>query len=161
MTKAMVTKRKNIHRLLPQAPATGRWRKQEGTPCKVSVHPSMRPAPHEVGYLVVIGEQLDHNGFVFIGWAPADDRGLTDLLTFVQYGYPGPLVVKGFKAATPFQVGEIKKQIADYQARTDDDNWYENVGGVESFIQPMVKTKESVAELAERARLASMEQADV
>ena len=157
----MAKKRKTIHRLLPQAreaslredapqaQATGRGREQEGTPYKVSVHPTMRPAPHEVGYLVVIGEQLNHNGYVFVGWAPADERGLADLLTLVQYGYPGPLVVKGFKAATPYQVGELKKRLADYQVRTDDDNWYEDVEAVEAFLIEVIKTKEPVAELLE------------
>jgi hypothetical protein len=134
----MATKRKTIHRL------------QEGMHYKVSVHPSMRrPAPHEVGYLVVIGEQLNHNGYVFVGWAPADDCGLADLLTLVQYGYPAPLVVQGFKAATPYQVGEIKKQLDGFQVRTDDDNWFENRGGVEHTLQHVIKSKQSIVELLE------------
>jgi hypothetical protein len=106
-----------------------------------------RPAPHEVGYIIVIGEQLNHNGYVFVGWAPGDDRGPADLLTLVQYGYPGQLVVHGLKAATPYQVSELKKQMTGFQVRTDDDNWYENTGGIQSFIQLIIKSKESIAEL--------------
>ena len=106
-----------------------------------------RPAPHTVGYLVAIGEQLNHNGYVFLGWAPADDRGIADLLTLVQYGYPAGLVVMGFKPSTPFQVAEIKKQLVDWQVRTDDDNWYEYTGGAANYIAHVIKSKQSIVDL--------------
>jgi hypothetical protein len=113
----------------------------------------VRPAPHETGHIMVIGEQLnDDGGFVFLGWAPADDRGPSDLYTLVQYGYPAPLVVKGLKAATPYQVHELKKQVAGFQVRTDDGNWYENTGGMQNFIQHVVKSEESIAALLESAQ---------
>ena len=95
------------------------------------------PAPNATGYFVLIGEQLNRNGYLFAGWAPVD--GVQDLLTLVQYGYPAPLVALGWRAATPADVRKLKEQIVDYRVRTDSDGWYRNATGSYELLSAYVR----------------------
>lgn len=94
-----------------------------------------QPAPNETGYCSIIGEALNRDGFIYVGWAPADDTGLADLLTLVQHGYPAPLITLGIRAATPKQVDELHGLLADFRARPDSPHWYLNKGGVTSLLK--------------------------
>lgn len=109
-----------------------------------------RPAPNETGYMVIIGEQLNRDGFLFVGWAPVDDHSVADLKAAVQFGFPKELVVLGYRAATPQQVAELKEELKDFRERTDSDAWYINSGDAADimydYMQSPIEDDEDEAE---------------
>jgi hypothetical protein len=59
------------------------------------------PSPNELGYLVVLGDALDTEAPLHIGWAPREGDGIGDLKKLIQMGYPMKLATLEVCAATP------------------------------------------------------------
>lgn len=93
--------------------------------------------PHstnEPGYIVFIGDQIDHEVPVFIGWAPADARGASDLLALVQYGYPGPLAVIGFASGTPAMADAVRTSMSEFTVYMGAPHWFARTTEVEGML---------------------------
>lgn len=79
-------------------------------------------SPHELGYLVVIGDAIDKDGAIYIGYAPRDGKGVSDLRTLIQMGYPGKIAVMEFCAATPHEVEEVRAKLK--KSNVGSEGWF-------------------------------------
>lgn len=89
-------------------------------------------SPNELGYLVVIGDALDRDAAVFIGWAPRDATGVDDLKRLIQYGYPGKLSTLDFHAATPAEVEDVREQLK--RSSVGVSGWFVRSDAVNGFL---------------------------
>jgi len=80
-------------------------------------------SPNAVGYLVVLGDKLDKEAPVFVGWAPRDATGITDLKRLIQYGYPGQIGTIDVSAGTPKEVADVRAKLGT-KAAIGSDGWY-------------------------------------
>lgn len=90
------------------------------------------PSPNELGYLVVLGDSIDIEAAVFIGWAPRDATGMSDLKRLIQLGYPGPIELLSFCAGTPAEVEEVKQKLA--RSSIGDGGWFARSPRVIDFL---------------------------
>jgi hypothetical protein len=70
------------------------------------------PSPNELGYLVVLGDALDTEAPLHIGWAPREGDGIGDLKKLIQMGYPMKLATLEVCAATPAEVASVREKLA-------------------------------------------------
>lgn len=89
-------------------------------------------SPNELGYLVVLGDALDRDAALFIGWAPRDGNGIGDLKQLVQYGYPDKIDTLSFTAATPAEVADVRKKLASSSIGVN--GWFRRSEQVNSFL---------------------------
>ena len=91
--------------------------------------------PHDLGYVAVIGNALDHEEPVYIGWAPRAN-GLRDLLWAVQFGSPLTCDVMGILAATPEELAAFKATMSGEVIRPGS-SWYVRGRVVNTFISQL------------------------
>jgi hypothetical protein len=95
------------------------------------------PAPNEMGYLAVFGDRLDKDAPIFIGWAPRDGQGVTDLKNLVRLGYPGTIATLGFCAATPEEVDSVRGRLS--KACVGNKGWYARSDDVIELLMDLRK----------------------
>jgi hypothetical protein len=92
-------------------------------------------SPDALGYCVVIGDRLDREAPLFVGFAPRDGKGVSDLRKLVQYGYPGKVAVIEFCVSTMKEVEELRGRIA--KAAIGGEGWYARTDEVTDTLMEM------------------------
>ena len=94
----------------------------------------------EAGLLVVIGNQLDRDSPVFIGWCASD--GVADLLRRLQFGNPAPLaLILPPARASEKDALKYRNAFVHHRSSPDNANWYSMSATVRTHLDQL-KTEE-------------------
>lgn len=92
----------------------------------------LRPADHEAGFMLAVGDQLGDDAQLWIGWCPKGGAG--DMLRALQFGNPTPLAVLAVLPATPAGIMERKATIWRHRIRTDSKEWFYRTPAVQDWL---------------------------
>jgi hypothetical protein len=91
-----------------------------------------QPAKNALGFLLIIGDQLNREAPVCIEFAALSNLSAT--LSLVQYGSPYHLAVLAFVPTTYGEVEEIRASLSHWKCRTDDTNWFHRSDCINAYI---------------------------
>lgn len=108
-----------------------------------------RPAKNALGFLLIIGDQINCEAPVCIEFATPGNLAAT--LSLVQYGSPYHLAVLTFAPTTYGEVEEIRASLSHWKCRTDATNWFRRSECINGYIaQLREQMREARSELEEK-----------